>query len=171
MLSIFISLFISISAQARTCDDTGKIYKVCSDQIVNVYNPNLAQALANDQLLLISFGADWCGWCKSLHRIFHDNQFWGQLDNKLVLTEIGTTFYDSGEQAPSGVELLNQLFETSLQDKSIMTGIPFLAVVNPKTNQIAFIQTGGLEDNSHGSGHDPAKVLQALQDAIASVSK
>jgi len=45
-------------------------------------------------------------------------------------------------------------------------GYPFLAVTNPKTGKIAFINTGDLEANTETTkGHDAAKVFGAIQAA------
>jgi hypothetical protein len=55
-------------------------------------------------------------------------------------------------------------------EKKKVEGIPVLALVNPQTGKAVIIGTEALEQNSDThKGHDPAKVLAALDAAAKSL--
>lgn len=56
----FASYPLELSKDCR--DGRAKIYDQCSDQMV-LLNAALEQAAAEDKLVLVSYGAEWCIWC------------------------------------------------------------------------------------------------------------
>lgn len=154
----------------KPCVDTDKIYKVCTDQ-----NPKLEelkqQATNQKKLVLITFGAEWCGWCKSLHAQFEKPEATKRLDTQFILSDIGVYMYDSPKKTESGVQILNHLLHVNKMSKSIINGFPIMAVVDPKTEKAIFIPTGNLEENKNGKGHDIEKVFAALTKAANDLKK
>lgn len=159
--------FAMATEQSSGCDDSNRIYKVCTDQnqIIEKY---YSTAQSENKLVLITFGADWCPWCKSLNRIFSESEVWSQLDGSVVNSEIGVNDI-SGKNVESGLKIITDLLSLNNKDSSTYNGLPFLAVVDPKTKKAAFIQTGDLEDNSNGEGHDRKKVIEAILKAVSEV--
>lgn len=165
ILALSISLLSLSSFAAENCNDTRRIYKVCSDQSIP-HQAILKRALEEEKLVLIKFGADWCSWCHSLHTLFNTQTFWESLNNQVLLSEIGVYMYDSATKVESGRDILQELLSVNQKDSSIVTGFPFLVVVNPQDNKSVFIGTGDLEDNSNGNGHSPDAVRAAILNAV-----
>jgi thioredoxin-related protein len=172
-LSLFTAL-MSFAEPAKTdaktptsteCNDTNKTYKICSDQGVP-YKATLEKAKADNKLVLLSFGADWCPWCQSLHKIFGTADFQRDFDKNLVIQEIGVFRYDSRTKIESGMNILKTVIEANAKKLDMVDGYPFLVMLSPKNNKAVFIPTGSLEDNSHGKGHDTKKIKVALNKAI-----
>ncbi len=152
-----------------TCDDSRKIYKVCSDQNLS-YMKIHAQAVHENKQLVLIFGADWCPWCQSMNKIFQDPKFRTAIDATMIPLEIGIYKPSSREQVESGTLVLNHLFKVNKLDRNAYKGIPLIALVKPNINskmdKAIFIKTGDLEKNSKAhKGHDPEKVLKALLSA------
>ncbi len=168
LLILFLFIHIPSLAWSKDCDDSNKVYKVCSDQS-KAYKDSLNLAKSSKKLVLVKFGADWCPWCQSLHRMFNDKKFWSGLDKDLVLSEVGIYKYNSRDKISSGEDILSKILKTNGKARKEVKGVPFLAVVRPSDNKAVFIETGSLEDNSSGKGHDPEKVKAALDKAITSL--
>jgi thiol:disulfide interchange protein len=166
LLITMLLLVCGTSAFAKEpCDDSGQIYKVCSDQKQN-FNIAMAQAKGEKKLMLVVFGADWCPWCISMHRMFTDPTNKLQLSNYRVV-EIGV--YKGRDKDPAGVRILHEV-EAMAKQKKKEDGIPALAVINPTNLKATFIDTAKLEKNTPVSkGHDPEKVWKALTRAKAKV--
>jgi thiol-disulfide isomerase/thioredoxin len=150
----------------KECNDTDKTYKICSDQSVP-YKSTLEKAKAEGKLVLLSFGADWCPWCQALHKFYGTPAFRKDFDSRLAIDEVGVYRYDGRVKIDSGMNILKGLVESNGKDMKMVDGYPFLVMVRPSDKKAVFIATGGLEDNTHGKGHDPAKVKAALNNAIA----
>lgn len=164
LLIIFVTFCTSMTAYS--CDDSGKIYKVCSDQQA-AFQATLEQAIAEDKIVLVKFGADWCPWCQSLHKILSNEQMLREIGNdQLLLSEIGTNMYNSAEKVESGINILLAILEANGQSKDVVKGTPLIVVLRPSDLKAVFINTGDLEDNSKGEGHDKQKVKQAIQEAM-----
>ena len=118
---------------ANDCDSTGKVYDLCIDQEV-VYETAVNQALKENKIIIVSFGAEWCGWCHKLDNVFKAIQVTGEFDSHLNFIKIGT-------DAQSGKTVLDYLVEQSGQDVET-SYVPMTAVVYPKDNAVAFISTG-----------------------------
>jgi thiol-disulfide isomerase/thioredoxin len=168
ILTLFFFLHLPSLAWSVDCDDTNKVYKVCSDQSA-AFMKVAKKAKSDKKLVLVKFGADWCPWCISLNRLFNEKKFWSSLDQKLVLKEVGLYKYNSRDKIESGESILEKLLSKNGKTRKEVKGVPFLAVVRPSDNKAVFIETGSLEDNSSGKGHDPDKVKAALDQAIVSL--
>jgi thiol-disulfide isomerase/thioredoxin len=148
------------------CDDSEKIYKVCQDQGL-LYQEALSRAKEKGKILVVVFGAEWCPWCLSLHKMLSDPKFGGAFAKKFVLSDIG--LYMGKEKIESGEGVFNKL-KSRAGSGGKLEGIPVLALVNPKTGNTVMLDTAPLEKNTKThKGHDPKKLLAALEKAADSV--
>lgn len=158
MLTFFLSLILVVFAEAQPCSDSGKIYKICSDQQAT-FQSELNARKEKAQNLVVIFGADWCPWCISLHKIM------GQEKN--IPLDIG--LYQEREKVSSGFSVLEQVKKMAGEKKKL-EGLPLLAVINPKNGKAIFVDTEPLEKNTKTTkGHDPKKLFAALREAEKSL--
>jgi thiol-disulfide isomerase/thioredoxin len=169
MNTLFALLALSFLPSAYACDDANKVYKVCSDQVKS-YESGVKAAKAEHKMLVLVMGAEWCPWCMSMHTMFRENKtFSGDFASKYRLGDVA--MYDGKKKLPSGETVLKKLQKAANDfDKKKVEGIPVLAMVNPVTGKAALIGTEALEQNTKDhKGHDPAKVLAALDAAAESL--
>jgi len=144
----------SAFAAKSPCKDDGLVYKHCHQQ-EPIYKHGLAKAKAQKKLLLVQFGFESCPWCQNLHRVFTRGELQKYVGKNFVFTEIDIT-------SKSGKALFDKI-KGKYDKPANKTGFPFLLVINPKTLKSDYQDTGVLEDNSHGKGHNVAKVQSALE--------
>ncbi len=155
----------AFAADNKSCDDKGKIYRVCTDQ-AKIFDSAWEKAKAENKHLLVVFGADWCPWCVSIHRLLSLGEE-GLPGANVVVEEIG--LYQEREKLASGLSVLDRVAALSKSPVK-RDGVPLLAVINPKNSKATFINTAPLEKNTKVSkGHDPKKLSAAVQKAIKSV--
>lgn len=158
MLFLIFSAFFTIFAEAQSCNDSGKIYKICSDQQAH-FQSELNLHKEKGQNLVVIFGADWCPWCISLHKIMGNK--------KRAALDIG--LYQEREKVSSGFAVL-ELVKAMAGEKKKLEGLPLLALINPKNGKAIFIDTEPLEKNTKKSkGHDSKKIFAALHEAEKSL--
>jgi len=157
------------AADSAACDDSTKLYKVCSDQ-EDLYRQAAAQAIIEKKFVLITFGAEWCEWCKTMHAVLENDANWSRVEDRLVKVSIAVSD-SAGTDIAAGQHLVQTLLDMNHVDKSIFRGIPFLAVVDPISLSTVFIDTGDLEDNTNGPNHDPEKVVAALKAATQEIQR
>lgn len=164
---MFIKAFLLLSLSfpsyaASDCDDSDKVYKVCSNQ-EDAYNLALERAKTEKKKLLVVVGAEWCPWCHSLHKMLGDAKLSKDFAKKYSLVDIA--LYRAKEKLPTGLAVQNKLKEQAGYEKELK-GIPVLAMVNPENGKTTLIDTEPLEKNTKTSkGHDAKKVLAALRKA------
>jgi len=152
----------AIGATSIKCDDTGHIFELCRDQ-GQVYSEAFHRAKAEKKTLVVIFGAEWCPWCVSLHKILGEPQFGRKLAREYVLADIAV--YQGKEKLASGESVLQKIQEQAHYTKKI-DGIPILVLVNPRNKKTVILDTAPLEKNTKTrKGHDPKKVLAALKKA------
>jgi thiol-disulfide isomerase/thioredoxin len=155
------------AAESSPCNDHGKIYKVCSDQEAT-YQNKLSDAKAQNKMLVVVLGADWCPWCVSLHKMLGSPRFGKGFSGKYELVDVGV--YNGKVKVPSGDTILNHLKDQAHYARKI-DGIPVLVLVNPQNEKAVLIDTEPLEKNTETKkGHDPKKVLAALEKASEEVN-
>lgn len=178
LLILHLFLFLAACASSGTrqmastpvCDDSQFIYKTCTDQKL-LFAEAFQNARTENQLLLVTFGADWCPWCRSLNQIFRNPTFLSKLPAPVQMLEIGMYNGKSQVENPSGSETLGLVIENSKQQPEIQ-GFPFLALINPANGKVAFLNTGDLEENTAtNKSHSPKKLVSALSAAIKLVTK
>ena len=165
---VILSLLFSLAAFAAPCDDAGQIYRVCADQS-QVYTSAEEVAQGKKQNLIVVFGAQWCPWCHSLHRLFQDKAFEARWQKKYQLVEVG--LYKDREKSPTGEAVLQKLLGYA-KEKEAPKGVPLMVVVDPLKRKAVFINTEPLEKNTaDAKGHDPDKVFGAIEKASKQLRK
>lgn len=167
-MALFLAFLLPIFSFAADCDDSGKIYRHCADQ-KKIYEAAMEKAKAEKQMLMLSFGADWCPWCRSVHTLLVVEKENHQIGGGAIVEEIAV--YKDQDKLASGWEVLEEVAGFS-KEKVDKEGIPILAVVNPVSKRAIFIDTGKMEKNTKVSkGHDVKKLQAAVKKAIATLKK
>ena len=106
-----------------------------------------AKAKKENKHVLLMFGANWCGWCHRLHKLFDSNaQIAAKLKQDFVLVLVDVNKNHNAD--------LNQRYGTPTQ-----FGLPVLVVLDAAGKALTTQDTGKLEEGDH---HDPAKVMAFL---------
>ena len=107
----------------------------------------LARVKKENKHVLLMFGANWCGWCHRLHKLFDSNaQIAAKLKQDFVLVLIDVNKNHNAD--------LNQRYGNPTQ-----FGLPVLVVLDAAGKALTTQDTGKLEEGDH---HDPAKVMAFL---------
>ena len=107
----------------------------------------LAVAKKENKRVLIQFGANWCGWCHKLHRLFNtDKEVNEELRAKYLLILVDV---NNGHN--------EELVKKYGADRM---GLPSLVVLDSSGKHLTTKDTGQLEEGDH---HSPAKVMQFLK--------
>lgn len=112
----------------------------------------LVRAHAEHKRVLLDFGANWCPWCHSLHRLFTDDRKVSAALNAsyvLVMVDVNTR---DGVARNAGVN--------ARYGNPVRLGLPVLVVLDGNGKPLCTQDTGELEE---GRGHSPAKVLAFLR--------
>lgn len=164
LLLLAFTLLSTAPTRAAACDDQGKVYKVCGDQEAT-YAAKLGEAKKNGKLLVAVIGAEWCPWCQAMHKMLSNPSFGKEYAKSYVFADVGV--YNGKQHVASGDAILDRIKKQAGYTKKI-EGIPVLAVVNPANGKARIIDTEPLEHNTKTTkGHDPVKVLAALEKASA----
>ena len=167
----FISLLVLFSActkksekstsapetQGAVCEDKKLVYKTCTEQDV-IFAQAEEQAKKAGKPLLVKFGFENCPWCLALHKSFKEGGLKDFVSEQFVVAEINI-IPDSGKK-------VFEKIKGSYAKKSNETGFPFLIVYDPQKKKSVHQDTGDLEDNSNGKGHNLQKVKLALSNAV-----
>ncbi len=148
------------SAKEAACDDSKLTYKTCTSQ-ETIFSKSFKEAKHNKKLLLVQYGFEGCPWCQVMHKGFMHGKMKGFIDKNFVFTSINIS-------EKTGKSVFNKN-RGEYKESPKKTGYPFLVVINPATNKSVHRDTGDLEDNSNGKGHDLAKLTKALKEAIKKV--
>jgi thiol:disulfide interchange protein len=107
----------------------------------------LVRAKKDNKRVLLMFGANWCGWCHRLHKLFEsDSQIAAKLKQDFVVVMIDVNKNHNAD--------LNQRYGNPTR-----FGLPVLVVLDAEGKALTTQDTGKLEEGDH---HDPAKVLAFL---------
>ena len=116
-----------------------------SKQITNA----LAIAKKEHKRVLLQFGANWCGWCHRLHKLFElDKGIAEELKANYVVVLI-----DVNKEH-------NKDMDTKY-DHPTQFGLPVIVVLDADGKQLTTEDTGKLEEGDH---HSPEKVLAFLKE-------
>ncbi len=97
--------------------------------------------------VLLQFGANWCGWCHRLHKLFQsDEKIVARLKKSYVVVLV-----DVNKDHNAAV---NKQYGNPMQH-----GLPVIVILDAEGKQLTTQDTGKLEEGDH---HDPAKVLAFL---------
>lgn len=107
----------------------------------------LQSAKKGNQRVLLQFGANWCGWCHRLHKLFQeDSRIAAKLKQEYVVVMVD----------------VNKAHNADIDKRygnPTRFGLPVLVVLDAEGKVLTTQDTGQLEDGDH---HDPAKVLAFL---------
>ncbi len=146
-----------ITEDVPVCKESSQIYITCTDQVL-LYEKKLQESVASNSILLVQFGFETCPWCHSLHDILKAAT---TLPKAMQIVDINIRS-DSGKK-------VFDMIKGDYKFTAEKTGYPHLVFVNPKSKKMFHQSTGNLEDNSHGEGHDKAKVMAAIQKGFSTV--
>jgi len=109
----------------------------------------VAKAKKEKKRVLVTLGANWCGWCRALDRLFTKNEaVAAQLAAGYVPVKV-----DVGRMTKN-----LELAATWGADPK--TGVPLLVVLDGNGKAVKVQETGSLESGKH---HDPQKVIAFLK--------
>lgn len=111
------------------------------------------QARAGQERILAVVGGNWCGWCRALDRLMHENAaIRDELAEHWVVVHIN--YSKENKNLPTMERL----------DRPDKLGFPALVVLTPGLDVVHLQESGVLEDKQAGGpAHDPAKVLDFLR--------
>jgi thioredoxin-related protein len=104
------------------------------------------QAKKENKIILLQFGANWCGWCHKLHKLFDTDQtIHSKLEKDYVIVMVDVNKgHNSDFAAKYGA------------DKH---GLPCIVILDSSGKHLTTKDTGELEEGDH---HSPEKVLAFL---------
>lgn len=125
-----------------------KIYDESADGSKQITDA-LALAKKEKKNVLLQFGANWCGWCHRLHKLFEtDKGIAEKLKSDFVVVMIDV---NEGHN-----EAVNKKY-----GEPTKFGLPVLVVLDPEGKLLTTQDTGNLEEGDH---HDPKKVMAFLKE-------
>lgn len=148
--SCFLVIFISqpFGPFARGAEEPrqGKIYDEAANGDKQVADATVI-ARRERKHILLQFGANWCGWCLKLHKLFEsDKSIHQELSTNYVLVLIDVNQgHNKNVTAKYGAE---------------NHGVPFLVVLDADGKILTTKDTGDLEEGDH---HSAQKVLAFLK--------
>lgn len=142
--------FSGPSFKQKTEGETLDIYDEAADAKSDIAAA-LNRAAKENKRVLIQWGANWCGWCRILHKLFQeDNTIARKLlyEYELIMVDVA--------QFDKNIDLADKY---GAEFKSKNAGVPYLTILNKDGNVVANQDTGSLEKDK---AHDPEKVLAFL---------
>jgi thiol:disulfide interchange protein len=107
----------------------------------------LASAKKENKRVLLQFGANWCGWCHKLHKLFEsDADIAAKLKEAYVVVLVDVNKGHNDE--------INKKYGNPTR-----FGLPAIVILGPDGKALTTQDTGKLEQGDH---HDPKKVLAFL---------
>jgi hypothetical protein len=153
-------------------DGTAKIYDECGDQLA-LFRTALARANAENKVLLVEYGAEWCIWCHVFNAYINGDtgrfrytyasakepEAWatrtfeehGDVEGAAALRELVARHFVvvriDAQYAPNGAEVLKQ----TGAEEHFPGGLPFVFTVDSRGRYAATFEGKGLEKNRRGS--------------------
>ena len=143
---------IGLPADAAAKPARAAIYDESADGGKQV-EEGLVRAKKENKRVLLMFGANWCGWCHRLHKLFEsDAQIAAKLKQDFVVVMIDVNKNHNAD--------VNQRHGNPTR-----FGLPVLVVLDAEGKALTTQDTGKLEEDDR---HDPAKVLAFLNQWVPS---
>jgi thiol:disulfide interchange protein len=108
----------------------------------------LKVAKRENKRVLLQFGANWCGWCHKLHKLFE------------IDPEIAATLKDSYVVVLVDVNKGHNEETDKKYGHPTVHGLPVIVILDSDGKPLVTQDTGKLEEGDH---HDPQKVLSFLK--------
>jgi len=132
---------------APTKSTTPPVYDEDADAKTDVVVA-VAKAKKEKKRVLVTLGANWCGWCRALDRTFTQDQ------------KVAAAIAKSYVPLKVDVGRMNRNLDlTASWGADVKKGVPLLVVLDGTGKVVKIQDTGALEA---GKGHDPEKVLAFL---------
>jgi thioredoxin-related protein len=139
-------LFPASGAEAPPKSARPDIYDESADGTKQISDA-LELAKKNQQRVLLQFGANWCGWCHKLHKLFEsDSQIAATLKQSYVMVMVDV---NQGHNAQTDKKY----------GQPTTHGLPVIVILDSDGKQLVTQDTGELEEGDH---HNPQKVLAFL---------
>jgi len=123
-----------------------KVYDESADGFEQIATA-LALAKQDNKRVVLQFGAEWCGWCHRLHRLFEtDDRIAKKLKTDFVVVLIDV----NGDHNKA----VDEKYGHPMQH-----GLPVIVVLDADGTQLTTQDTADLEEGDH---HDPTKVMAFL---------
>jgi thiol:disulfide interchange protein len=123
-----------------------KLYDEAADGSKQIADA-LALAKKEKKLVLLQFGANWCGWCHKLHKLFEsDKAIAAKLKAGFVVVLVDVNKEHNSE--------INEKYGNPRKH-----GLPVIVVLDSAGKQLTTKNTEELEEGDH---HDPEKVKKFL---------
>lgn len=110
----------------------------------------VAKAKSGKKRVLVTLGANWCGWCRMLDRLFTKDE--------AVAAAIAASYVPVKVDVGRMTKNLDFAAAWGADPKQ---GVPLLVVLDGNGKAVKVQETGSLEA---GKGHDPAKVIAFLKE-------
>ncbi len=151
VLPLFAVTLIGLLGGAYAGDSPARsnppIYDTAADGTKQITDA-LALAAKDNKRVLVQFGANWCGGCRSLHSLFEsDKEISAFLQKNYVVVMI-----DTDNKKNKAVDLK--------YGNPTRYGLPVIVVLDPTGKQLTTKDSGELLEGDH---HNPAKVLAFLK--------
>ena len=135
------------AAPAEAKPATPPVYDEAADAKADVAAA-VAKAKKEKKRVLVTLGANWCGWCRSLDRTFTKDE------------KVAAAIAKSYVPLKVDVGKINKNLDlTASWGADLKKGVPLLVVLDGTGKAVKVQETGALEA---GKGHDPEKVLAFL---------
>jgi thiol-disulfide isomerase/thioredoxin len=122
----------------------------------------VGHAKKENRRVLVQWGANWCGWCRRLHELFHADKDLGKellYEYDVVLVDIGQWDKNMDLAASYGADLKQ-------------SGVPYLTLLDGDGKVISNQDSSSFETKDQAKpGHDPKKVLEFLKSHQAPYAK
>ncbi|MEJ2636646.1 MAG: thioredoxin family protein [Calditrichia bacterium] len=156
MKSLFTSAILFLVALSALAGETRKDSQGPYDPTADAHKEiahAIKMAQEKDQHILLMFGANWCPWCRALHKLMESNAAINEYlkqNYQIVLVDVG--------RKDKNLDLNTRYGEP------IKLGLPALVVLDRNGKQLVLQETGALETHDPAvKGHDPQKVMEFLE--------
>jgi thioredoxin-related protein len=151
LLLCVIAVTASMPGQVQTAEPPKttrpSIYDESADGTKQIADA-LVDAKKGGKHVLLQFGANWCGWCHRLHKLFDtDKRIAEELKSHYVVVLIDV---NKGH---------NKEVDTKYEHPTRF-GLPAIVILDSEGKQLTTQDTGKLEEGDH---HDPEKVMSFLK--------
>ena len=134
-----------LAADASTTERP-RIYDESADGSKQI-DEAVAKAKTGNKRVFLQFGANWCGWCHKLHKLFASDT---AINEKLKVDYV-VAMIDVNKR--HNADLVTKY-------KGEHLGLPFIVILDANGKQLTTKNTGELEDGDH---HSPEKVMSFLK--------
>ncbi|HCS47581.1 MAG TPA: hypothetical protein DIW61_04735 [Candidatus Aminicenantes bacterium] len=137
--------------QKATKAEQAPIYDESADAKADI-NAAIVRAGKENRRILVQWGANWCGWCRLLHKLFHDDKSIARkllYEYEVVLVDIGK--FDKNTDLAESHDAFTNGFKKA--------GVPYLTVLDGDGRDLANQDTSVFEA---GKNYDPNKILDFL---------